>query len=196
MWGGRAAAPSILPGKYQVKVTAGAWTQTQPFEVKGDPRVETSAAEYEEQLKLSREIAGRIKELYDTLAQIRESRLQAKDLGERLQKSGYGDDAVKAAQAMNERFTELEGDITQLHGEGNQDALNFPGRLDNQWVALYNHIIQSDRKPTPGDYQRYQDLKPTLDEILTRMKRINDSDVARFNELVKSKGAQPIITKK
>jgi hypothetical protein len=196
MWGGRATPPGVLPGKYQVKVTAGAFTQTQSFEVKGDPRVDTSAADYQEQLKLAREVAGRIKELYDTLAQIRDSRAQAKEIGERLQKAGYGDDALKAANAMNERWAELEGDITQLKGEGNQDALNYPGRLDNQWAALYSHIVGSDRKPTPGDYQRYEDLKPSLNDIVTRMKRINDSDVAKFNELVKSKGAQPIITKK
>jgi photosystem II stability/assembly factor-like uncharacterized protein len=196
MWGGRATPPGVLPGKYQVKVTAGTFTQTQSFEVKGDPRVDTSSADYEEQLKLAREVAGRIKELYDTLAQIRDSRAQAKEIGERLQKAGYGDDALKAANAMNERWAELEGDITQLKGEGNQDALNYPGRLDNQWAALYSHIVGSDRKPTPGDYQRYEDLKPSLNDIVTRMKRINDSDVAKFNELVKGKGAQPIIVKK
>jgi hypothetical protein len=196
MWGGRAAAPTVLPGKYQVKVTVGSWTQTQPFDVKADPRLTTSTADYQEQLRLAREIGARIKDLYDTLAQIRDSRQQAKEVGDRLQKAGYGNDAAKAAEAMNERFSELEGDITQLHGEGNQDALNYPGRLDNQWVALYSHIVQSENKPTKGDYDRYDDLKPSLNEILTRMKAISDSDVAKFNELVRSKGAQPIITKK
>ena len=37
--------------------------------------------------------------------------------------------------------------ITQLQGEAGQDALNFPGRLDNQLVALHSNVVQEERKP-------------------------------------------------
>jgi len=189
--------PKAVPGKYQVKVIVGEWTQTQSFEIKPDPRVEATAADYQEQLRFVREVAGRIKDLYDTLGQLRDAKQQAQQIGERLQRVGYGDDVLKAAQAMTERFTEIEGDITQLHGEaGTQDALNFPGKLDNQWIALYQHLIQFDRKPTNGDKQRYDDLKPPTDQIVSRVKAVMETDIAKFNELVKGKGAQPLILKK
>jgi hypothetical protein len=31
--------------------------------------------------------------------------------------------------------------MTQMQGEGGQDALNFPGRMDNQLLALYGAIV-------------------------------------------------------
>jgi photosystem II stability/assembly factor-like uncharacterized protein len=194
---GGGPGPRVVPGKYQVKVTIGEWTQTQTFEVKPDPRLNATTADYQDQLKTAREVGAHIKELYDALAELREVRQQAQDIGQRLQRAGFGDEAIKAAQALKDHFSELEGDITQLQGEaGGQDALNYPGKLDNQWIALYNHIVQSDRKPTKGDYQRYEDLQPQLNQILTRVKAATDSDVAKFNDLVKSKGVQPIILKK
>src|SRR5262249_34915960 len=143
---GGGPGPRVVPGKYQVKVTIGQWTQTQSFEVKPDPRLSATTAEYQEQLKTAREVGSRIKDLYEALAELRDARQQAQQIGDRLERAGFGDEAAKAARAMVDHFSEIEGDITQLQGEsGGQDALSYPGKLDNQWITLYNHIVQSDR---------------------------------------------------
>lgn len=195
-WGGSNIPPKIVPGSYQVKITSGAWSQTQPLEVKSDPRLTTTVADYEEQLRLSREIGGRIRELYDTLAQLRDVKQQVTQLGDRLNKAGFGDDVAKAAKALNERFSELEGDLTQLQGSAGQDALNYPGRIDNQWLVLYGTVAAPDSRPPRGAYDRYEDLKPELPRILDQIRQVFTTDLAKFNELVKSKGVQPVVTKK
>src|SRR5262249_9740679 len=59
---GGGPGPRVVPGKYQVKVTIGAWSQTQSFEVKPDPRLSATTADYQEQLKTAREVGGRIKD--------------------------------------------------------------------------------------------------------------------------------------
>ena len=41
---------------------------------------------------------------------------------------------------------DVEGDMTQLKGEAGQDALNYPGRLDNQLIVLYQNIVGTERK--------------------------------------------------
>lgn len=187
------AGPKVVPGTYRVRITVGGWTATQSFEVKPDPRVKTTAAEYEAQLKLAREVGGQVKELYANLARLRDVKQQATDLGARIQRAGKGDDVAKAARALSDKLTAVEGELTQLKGEGGQDALNFPGRLDNQYLVLYSAVTSPDRGPTPQMFQRFEDLKPELTKLLGQLKQIFDTDLAKFNELVRSKALPPVI---
>jgi hypothetical protein len=187
------AGPKVVLGTYQVKITAGSWTQTQSFEVKPDPRIKTTPAEYEEQLKLAREVGAQVKELYANLAKLRDIKQQATELGERIQKAGKGDDIAKAARALNDKLTTVEGGLTQIQGEGGQDALNFPGQLDNQYLVLYGAVSGPDSKPGPHHYQRFEELKPGLTKLLGQLKQILDADLAKFNDLVRGKGVAPVI---
>ena len=118
---------------------------------------------------------------------------QATQLGRRLQQTGYGDDVAKAATALSEKLEGVEGRLTQLQGEGGQDALNFPGQLDNQFLVLYGNVNANDRGPSPAMLERYEELKPQLAKLLDQLSGIMGADLATFNELVRSKGAGPII---
>ena len=68
LWGGFGPpiGPKVVPGPYQVRISSGSWSQTQPFELKGDPRLSTTQADYEAQATLARDIGTRIELLYDT----------------------------------------------------------------------------------------------------------------------------------
>lgn len=62
---GGGAGPLVVPGKYSVKMTAGAWTQTVPLVVKVDPRVTQSGvtqADLQEQLDLGLKIRDALTE--------------------------------------------------------------------------------------------------------------------------------------
>ncbi len=192
LWGGGGAGPRVVPGSYRLRVTSGTWKQEQPFDVKPDPRVKTTQAEYEAQLAMARRVGEQAAELYQTLQQIRDINQQAVQIGERLQKAGYGDDAATAARALSGKLTALEGELTQLQGEGGQDALNFPGRLDNQFVVLYQTAIEGERAPGSTVQQRLDDLRPQLQKWLGTLEVLM-GDVRSFNELVRSKGVAPII---
>jgi hypothetical protein len=194
MWGGGGATgPAVVPGTYQVRLRLGAWSQTEKLEVLKDPRLSATQAELQEQFDLAVKVGGHVKEIYDSILRIRDVRKQATELGERLKKAGLGDDAEKAAKALADKLTRIEGDLTQLQGEGGQDALNYPGRLDNQFVALYSEVASSTGRPTAGAVARLEDLKPQLARLLGQLKEAFDRDLASFNQVVRSKNAPPVI---
>ena len=58
--------------------------------------------------------------------------------------------------------------MTQMQGEGGQDALNFPGRIDNQLLSLYEAIIGPERRLGTPLLERYKDLKPQADKSSRR----------------------------
>ena len=195
LWGyGRsgAAGPRVAPGQYQVKVSSGSWSQVQTFQVNGDPRIKMTQAEYEEQLKLAREVGAQIDELYDNLLKIRDVKQQAADIGQRMRRAGLGEEASAAARALAEKLTAIEGELTQVQGEGGQDALNFPSRLDGQLLTLFGEIAGDEARVSKGAYQRFEDLKPQLAKLLGQLGPVLTSDLGKFNELAR-KGGQTVI---
>src|SRR4029079_4927921 len=120
-------------------------------------------AEGAEQLRMTQEIGAQIKKLYDMLAKLRDAKQQA---AQSAAKAGAPSPVAGAAQALSAKVTAVEGELTQLQGEAGQDALNFPGRLDNQWVALYSNIAQLERKVNKSVRERYADLRPSTDDLM------------------------------
>jgi photosystem II stability/assembly factor-like uncharacterized protein len=194
-FGGGQGGPKVVPGAYQVKVTADGWSATKTFEVKPDPRASATPADYEEQITLARRVAARIGALYENLGTLREAKRQSAELGDRIQKAGLGDEIAKAARALADKLTKIEGELTQLQGEGGQDALNFPGRLDNQFIELYGKVTSDDRKPNKGMAERLADINPQLDSLLGQLQETLLTEVSAFNELVRKKNVEPVIVK-
>src|SRR6185369_15706842 len=52
LWAGETRGPRVVPGVYQVKLTVDGQTLTESVVVKADPRLQTSAADYNKQLEL------------------------------------------------------------------------------------------------------------------------------------------------
>jgi hypothetical protein len=128
-----------------------------------------------------------VKSLYDTLALLRSVKQQAADSA---RKSPAVSDASKT---LVDKLVAIEGDITQRQGEGGQDALNFPGRLDNQWVVLYGEVVSLERKLNKAVLERYADLKPTTDQLMQRATNALKNDVAAFNSEASKAGATLIV---
>ena len=188
MWGGGGGSPQPAPGVYTVKVSSGGWSQSQTFRLNSDPRYTPvmSDAEGAAQLKMALEVGGWVKQLYDTLAQLRDAKQQAATIAN---KAGAQNSSVAAAaKTFTDRVVAVEGDMTQLQGEANQDALNFPGRLDNQLTALYQNIIRTERRLSTSVTERYADLKPQFDQIMQRASTVLKADVAAFNAAAGSAG--------
>src|SRR2546429_958442 len=62
LWAGQTTGPRVAPGTYQVKLTVDGQTMTETFEVKPDPRLTTTAADYARQLDLSLKIRDKLTE--------------------------------------------------------------------------------------------------------------------------------------
>jgi hypothetical protein len=192
MWGGGGGqGPRMAPGIYTVKASMGSWSQTQTFHLGADPRYQPAMTDAEgaAQLKMAREVGGWVKSLYDNLAKIRDAKQQAKDIAEKTPSM------AASVKTLTDKLVAVEGDMTQLQGEAGQDALNFPGRLDNQLTALYGGIVGTERKPGTAVLERYADLKPEYDKISARWTAALTTDIATFNAAATKAGATTIVIK-
>jgi hypothetical protein len=197
MWGGggggRGGGPKAAPGVYTAKLASAEWSQEQSFRLSTDPRLpQMTEAEGAEQLKMAMEVGGQIKTMYDMLAKLRDAKEQA---GQIAGKSASNADVAAAAKKLGDKLVSVEGDLTQMQGEAGQDALNFPGRLDNQMVALYSNIVQLERKLNKSVKDRYTDLRPQFDDLMERATGVLKADVDTFNAVASKAGAASVTIK-
>ncbi|MGH9881747.1 MAG: WD40/YVTN/BNR-like repeat-containing protein, partial [Pyrinomonadaceae bacterium] len=84
LWAGETRGPRIVPGSYQVKLTVDGKTMIESFEVKPDPRLPATPADYAKQLELGLKIRDKLTESHNAIIQIRDVRRQVDDLVKRL----------------------------------------------------------------------------------------------------------------
>jgi hypothetical protein len=130
-----------------------------------------------------------IKTLYDDLAKIRDAKRQAAAIVEPTPANA----PIRAsAKTLTDALVAVESELTQIQGEGGQDALNFPGRMDNQLLSLYGALVGPERRLGTPALERYRDLKPEAQKLLDRSKAALSADIAAFNAAATRAGLKTI----
>jgi photosystem II stability/assembly factor-like uncharacterized protein len=187
LWGGETDGPRAVPGRYQVRLTAGGTTLTRPFELRKDPRLATTDEDFARQLALLTQIRDRLTAAHDAIGRLRAVRDQAKTAAERAKGTGAEEPIADAAAALSKKLTEVEEALYQTKSRSSQDPLNFPIRLNNKLAALAATVASADAAPTEPSYAVYRDLSSRIDAELAKLDRLMEEDVPAFNRLVRER---------
>ena len=192
LWGGVTRGPVLAPGSYQVRLTAGGKSLTQPLEVRKDPRLAAGGEDYRKQYDLLVKIRDKVTETHDAITRIRETRDQVKGVAGRAK----GNKAIAdAADALDKKLTAVEEELYQTKNQSSQDPLNFPIRLNNKLAALAGVVGGGDAAPTDPSYVVYEDLTAKIDAQLARLRQVIDTDVPAFNALVREQNVPAVVVK-
>jgi photosystem II stability/assembly factor-like uncharacterized protein len=187
LWAGGTDGPRVAPGRYDVRLTVGGQTLSQPFEVRKDPRLAVSDADLVRQQKLLLEMRDELSAANDAISRLRGVRDQVKVAVERA-KGGAAEKPVReAGDALDGKLTAVEEALYQTKNRASEDPLNFPIRLNNKLAALASGVASADAAPTEQDYAVYDELKTKIDAELSTLDRVLAEDVPAFNRLVREK---------
>ena len=192
-WTGRPEGPFVVPGKYEVKLTAGGKTYTAPLEVKLEPRVKTSQADLEKQLELALKIRDAVNEDHRAVTEIREVRAQFQELKKRLEGHPQAKAIADASDAIDKKMTPVEEKLIQPKLKSSEDALVYPIMLSEKMLALGGMIENSDTAPTEQSFELFKEYRSQLDAELAKWNDIRDKDVAAFNQLVQKENVPPLL---
>ncbi len=186
-----------VPGSYKARVTAGAWSETQPFTVKEDPRVKYTTADLQRQFDLLVQIRDRLSAANDAVTRIREVRGQIETVvgHARGQAGGGARDIGSKADSLKTKLGAIEEEIYQVKNQSGEDPLNFPIRLNNRISALASVVGSADAPPTDQAVAVFGQLSALLQAQLDRLKAVLETDLPAFNTLVKSKDLPAVIVK-
>ena len=195
LWAGETRGPRIVPGSYQVKLTVDGQTMTETFEVRPDPRLTTTPADYAKQLELSLKIRDKLTETHNAIIQIRDVRKQIEDLVKRVSGQPNAKSIVDAGSGLNKKLTEVEEALYQTKNQSSQDPLNFPIRLNNKLAALMGVVAGSENPPNDQSVVVFNELTADIDVQLQKLAQIMKSDVPAFNQLVRDASIPAIVIK-
>jgi len=195
LWAGETRGPKIVPGSYQVKLTVDGKTMTENFEVKSDPRLTTTAADYAKQLELALKIRDKLNETHNAIIEIRDVRKQIDDLAKRVAGQPNAKPINEAGMALNKKLTAIEEALYQTKNQSSQDPLNFPIRLNNKLAALGGVVSGSESSPNDQSFAVYDELAAQIDAQLQMLAQIVKTDVPAFNQLVRDQNIPAIVVK-
>jgi hypothetical protein len=202
---GMVAPPSAPPGTYQVKLSVGDWSMTQDLEVRADPRLTATQADYDAQFALLGQIGTTIGRLADRVDALLSTREQVNGV-----KGVVGDAGLdpadltavtNAADTIVTKLTTVQEEAQQTKSTSFYDPLDRPGRLAAHLAHLYGLVAGGgmgaavNGRPTDASYDRFQELQAETDDLLNRLQVVFDTDVAAFNELLQRLNLAPVVVK-
>ena len=184
LWSGRAGAPRIPPGDYEVTVTLGDHEQTVTAAILPDPRTGATTAELQERYRLAcrcRDTVTRAHEAIETIRSVREQMQAVVDRseGDAKQKLEVKLEEVAAAMAA------VEEALYQTKAKSSQDVLNYPIRLTDKLLHVMRGMDRAEFAPTRGQREVANLLMEAIDAELARFGTMREEGVAAFNALAR-----------
>ena len=182
--------PMVPPGRYQVRLTAGGRTLTQPVVIRKDARAsDVTDADLLEQYRFARQIGEAFSRTSDMVVSIRKLKTQIADRMKGIVDSSV---IVNAAAKLDASLTAVEGELYQYQNRSTKDPLNFPPKLNNTIAVLLNVVDSGDSRPTDQSYAVFKELSSRLSVQSQAFDALVARDVPAFNALLARFGRQPI----
>ncbi|MGH9345660.1 MAG: sialidase [Vicinamibacterales bacterium] len=181
------------PGTYTVELSVGGQKLTQSLTVKKDPHSGGSEADIQRQMTMLFELRRELASVVRMVNQIEETRRKLLDLAGSFGRSGDGQSARAAAEALNQKLVDIEGHLIELKltGEG-QDTSRWPARLVSKMMYLANGLAGGDFPPTSQQMAVHQELKKQIAAHQRRYDDVLATDLPAFNRMLQARGLQAI----
>ncbi len=200
-WAGGTQGPRAVPGTYQLRVSAGDWSETRSASLLEDPRVSATQADLEAQFQFLIQIRDRVSEANDAVTRIRAVRRDMDGALQRLSAAGSAvakpaaDSVRTLAKGIKDELTAVEEAIYQTKNRSSQDPLNFPIRLNNKIAALSGSVASGDARPTDQAHEVFNELSSALQVQLDRLQTVLRDRIPAFNSAVGTLNLPAVVIK-
>jgi len=179
LWGATQNGPAVLPGAYQVRLTADGVTQTQPFQILKHPLRPVSDADLQFQWNLASRIRDKVNEA--NLAVIRIRRIKT-DVAERIKDAPA--EVRTAGEQLAAALSAVEEDVYQVKNQSGQDPLNFPIKTNNRLASLLRVAVSGEGRPTGNVEPIFNDLVAELKSETDRLEKTIADQLPPFNNML------------
>ncbi len=169
--------PLVLPGKYEVRLKAGAQVFRQPLEIKMDPRMAAARNELQSSLELQLKISALLERNFDGYQQTKDLRARMAELMKRPKE----DPIAVAASALDAKVAALAGEATPILETPKTASLMA---MNDTLTALMALVDGADFAPSEESFAAYRRICKGLNETLAAWQELKNKDVAALNTLL------------
>jgi photosystem II stability/assembly factor-like uncharacterized protein len=189
---GEPAGPLVLAGKYQARLTVAGKSQTAQFEVKMDPRVQTSPEDLRKQFDLMLKMSERQDQMNKTVIAIRDLRTQLQALEKRIGTADEAKPLVTASTDLRKKISAIEEELVQVNSKSSEDQANYPTMLNSKLGHLQVLVDSADTAPTAAESAVFADLDQRLEAQLTKWREVLAKDLPALNDSMR-KNNVPLV---
>lgn len=193
---GSTAGRILPPGSYQVRLTWGDHSATQPLEVRPDPRRSATLAQYAEQDRFLARAQAVAADLFSTVNTLQSVRDQVEAVVANTADHPAADSVAAAGEALTGRITALEDALVQTRQETFQDVINFLNRLDAQILHLIGSVDGTEPPVTQGARMRLDDLAAAWAEQASVRDEILGPELDAFEALLERLGVPHVVIRR
>ena len=178
---GSYAGRKVTPGTYQADLKLGKQTKNVGFTILPDPRINATAADYEEQQKTLISIEQGVKEIHNGVNRMRKAQKQINELVELIDDNPNLKMVADSGRAVAKRIKLWEEKVIQPKSQSNDDVINFENKLSADYIFLKGETDTNLPSVTAGQKERLSELNAIWQPLKNDMNDLIQRDITRFN---------------
>ena len=151
-----------------------------------NPAINSTAQDFEEQQKMLVTIENTIKEMHESVNQMRSAKTQLKTYAKLLKGKKNTTSLIEKGEALFKRINSWEENLIQAKQKTFQDVINFNNKLNAQFILLKGYIDQENPKVTNGAKEQFKDLMKDWQVYKNERDAIIKTEMNAYNILYKS----------
>jgi len=186
---------SVAPGTFTLRLTLdGEVSETQAL-LLPNPKVQASKADFEEQQTILRRIEATVRDIHESVNQMRSARKQLNSYADLLEDEDRTRDLLEKGESLIERIDTWERNLIQPDQKTFQDVINFNNKLNAQLLHLRGFIDTDEPKVTQGAKERLSDLLADWKVYTDERDAIINVEMAAYNTAFKALDLPAILLK-
>jgi photosystem II stability/assembly factor-like uncharacterized protein len=190
---GGLAGSSVAPGKYTLRMTLGDVISETEVTILPNPKVLSSAEDFVAQQKMLVSIENTVKEMHESVNQMRSAKTQLSHYAKLLKNSENADSLLEKGKELTKRINSWEENLIQAKQKTFQDVINFNNKLNAQLIQLKSYIDQANPKVTNGAKERFNDLMKDWQVYKNERDTIINTEMKAYNSLFKTLAIPALI---
>lgn len=185
----------VPPGKYRARLKYNGETSETEFEVLADPRLKVTSSDWAEQQRYLELTEEGIRDMHQSVNRMRKVKKQVEAHQELLKSEPSAKDLNQLGKELMKQITEWEGNIIEPRSKNGQDVINWPNKLNSEYMNVRSSLDAHDPRVTQGVKDRTGDLQTEWNNLRQRLDQIV-KEIDKYNQLYKDKNFPAVITDK
>ncbi|MBM3177253.1 MAG: glycosyl hydrolase [Bacteroidetes bacterium] len=185
----------VVPGKYKARISFKGEASETEFEILTDPRLTVASRDWEEQQKYIGWIEDGLKEMHLSVNELRKVKKQLESFQELLKSDPAAKELNETGKGIMKKITDWESNIIEPRSKNGQDVINWPNKLNSEFMNVRSSLDAHDPRVTQGVKDRTSDLLQEWGKLKRDLEPLK-KEMEKYNQLYKEKNYPALITDK
>jgi photosystem II stability/assembly factor-like uncharacterized protein len=183
----------VAPGKYKARITYKGQTSETELEIISDPKVSATAAEWAAQQEFLKRTGEQFDELQKSVNKMRQVKKQIETFNESLKEQPDAKEIINTGKELIKKIEKWETNLIEPRSKNFQDVINFPNKLNAEFLQLRGVADTHDPRLTKGALDRARDVEADWTKYKQQMNDLIQKDINNYNRMFKDKNLPAVI---